>query len=377
MAIVDLGPFKYPEWVTARPIASTTSKNTATINDASDVVLIMFSATASATIEQIWLESGAINTTGDIRISIQDTASGTYGPNNTSDGVDDYYVELDASNTNIFFQSGPVTDDGTSGGNRKTVNPGDVIGIAIKRASGSSYDGGITYINTTLSANEFDDQIPILTPNIFISSDGGSSYSFQGGVPNIAIELTDGSFMKCSFVPVEFFSQETIGSATSPDEIGNVIIPEMTCEVRGAYNLGGNRNMRIRIYDASDTVIAEVRTGTHGGTSSRGNYRYHYFDPVTLNASQTYRLAYEALDSSDDTLFSATLPASQTMGAYPLGTGCYWTERTNAGAWTDNKSKRACCGLVVFGIDTTINTDRGPTMFRVGSGINSSVARIF
>lgn len=380
MSMISIGPFNYPEWRFPRPKSGSTGKTNANINVDNDWWTFRFTATSSGTIESIWFESGnTLTATGTLRISFQNVASGTYGPDARGDGTDTHWVDVTVDASDTFYLAGPITDNGTATGTRKVVNTGDQIAVVIKRAPSSVFNGDINYLLSSEAAANGTSFAPILSPNNFYSSNAGSSWVFKAGTANLAIKFNDNSFMRNVFHAVSAYNQiGPLASDTTPDEIGIVLVPEVTIQVSGVWVLGGDTNAQIRVYNSSDTVLASQLTGFHGGTNTNGEYRYHFFGPVTLTASNTYRITYTYLDSASQTrMFEIQVPEAAAMDQYPMGTASYRTERTNGGAWTDTTTSKLCMGVVVTGIETSPIAYRGQAMHRINSPINASVARIF
>ena len=386
MAIVPFGPFDYPQWLLPRPDNGANQKATGhIINGASDIIEYALNVDASGTIESVHLETGTIVATGNIHVAIQRMGSSANGPDGHGDGTDVVFATQSITVSNTTHEFGPLTDDGTASGTKMVVSAGDVIAVRIKRGTSSSFNGPFLFINSGAAAVESMDQVPQLTPNLFRSTNGGSTWSFTQGMANCAIEYEDGSFVRQGMACVEFFFQPdsfTIGLNTTPDEIGIRIIPESTIQVSGFTTLGDNGEAECKVYDASDTVLTSVKTGFHGGSSGHSQKRTHFFpEHVTLIGGEVYRLTLSYLSAAaGQGLAGYDVALNKRLASQPAGIECYRTERTDGGAWTDTTDQRLAIWFVVNGIDTaapiTIN-DKSNHMVRAGIANNASVGRIF
>lgn len=380
-----IGPLYYPNYVGPVP----PSKTFWTFNNASHRWAVLTSIEKTGTIERVHFEVGAVLSTFTARISLQDVTSGTHGPTQDPDGTQDQFVDrvITTSTDDFAFLSvGPLTNNGLSGGTRRSVTAGDVIAIVVEVQSGTP-NTTITYLDDAAFANGSGHVIH--TPKI-TTFDGSSWTGFSEGLPLCLIEYDDGTFHRGNIMPYDLSVRVEnaspaplnfdIGLNTTPDEIGIRFIPEATIQVIGGWSFGRTQDTKIVLYDEADTELTSVDTGEYGGTMDQYNF-HHFPTPVTLQKGNVYRLTHRYLNpTADPGPWAFTVSANNVLDSLSGGVEMYWTERTNAGAWTDVTTQRPQIGLIVNGVDQggvgTINLNPRVPIMSVGSGINQSVGRI-
>lgn len=89
----------------------------------------------------------------------------------------------------------------------------------------------------------------------------------------------------------------------------------------------------------------------YASLASPSDYHTHYVyfaNPVSLNASTTYRLALRATHATEYVgILVGTATDNATLGAFDWGINSYYTARGNDGAWTDTTNKVSIMGLIL------------------------------
>lgn len=371
--IIDqFGPVFWPNYLGPIPPA----KDFNLINNSTHKWTAMVTVNKTGTLERIHFEVGTVRATSNMRASFRNVTTGTHGPDQTPDGTDDEFVDftVTASTDNFkLLDVGPVTSDGTSGGTRRSVTIGDVIAVVF----------GFTGGSPDLDWTSLDDgALPNGTGRVIhtpkLATFNGSSWTgFLTGLPIVALEYDDGTFVRGNMVPydlsVKVLSSSpspfnfNIGLNTTPDEIGIRFVAEATVRVVGFWGFGQTQDTRGRLYDDQDNILATALTGKYGGTQDQFNF--HHFDTaVTIERGKLYRLTHAYLDpTAAGAMWAFNVPDNKLLDALPGGTSMYWTERTDAGAWTDINTQRPQIGLIVDGVV------RQSTLFGTPSAVSAPV----
>lgn len=136
-----------------------------------------------------------------------------------------------------------------------------------------------------------------------------------------------------------------------PDEVGNVFTLPVTSRVSGMWSfVYPTADYTIKLYGPTTKTISVVGVNTYGANCILG---YHQFaEPITLAADTKYRMSILP-GASVIGVVDLQVDAAALMAAMPAGSACYWTQRTNAGSWTDTNTKRCLSvGLLIDQIDT-------------------------
>ncbi len=136
----------------------------------------------------------------------------------------------------------------------------------------------------------------------------------------------------------------TLSTSTTPDEVGNRFVLDVPTRVAGArlyMNPGGDaKDFTLKIYDNSNTVVATETFDSSLFASGYGMWMDVFFDAAVDLVAGTYRITVLPTTTSSMTIIHCTMPsATGVRSAMPGGENTYWTERTDAGAWTDTNTR--------------------------------------
>ncbi len=182
--------------------------------------------------------------------------------------------------------------------------------------------------------------------------------------PLLALKYSDGTYAYVSgtIVPIKDFVNVEITSLTTPDEIALRFQVPFTCVVDGFWVHTLNEiETQYGLYDASSSLLTSVTIspsnwGGAGGTIT--GIGHAYFDSsVTLQPQQTYRLAQKPTSGgaggTKDKVKGFDVNVAGILDAYS-GQNCFWSERTDAGTWTDTTTRIPFIGLHITSIDNGV-----------------------
>jgi hypothetical protein len=148
-----------------------------------------------------------------------------------------------------------------------------------------------------------------------------------------------------------------IRSNTTPDEVGcKFQVPAaMTCSgakvVLYGAGFGSAATLDIVLYSAADAVLASATIGDKDYVDP-ANYATVSWDAVNLSAGTDYRLVVKPTTGTNGNVVvpKFSFESAGAMLMMPCGDSWQWTQRTDAGAWTDTNTAIAPMGLWVSGI---------------------------
>jgi hypothetical protein len=172
----------------------------------------------------------------------------------------------------------------------------------------------------------------------------------------MAIKYNDGSIYGFALTSVTTYVAG-ITSGTTPDEVGAKFqVPAaMTCT--GA-RLGCNRTgygsaatMDVVLYSAADGVLASTTVSDKDFLDVQDYVNVHW-DAVNLSAATDYRLIIKPTTATNGgvTVTKWSVESTAARNMWPAGDSWHWTERTDAGAWTDTTTAIPYMGLWVSDI---------------------------
>jgi len=157
---------------------------------------------------------------------------------------------------------------------------------------------------------------------------------------------------------------------SSSQEDGNVFtVPASWCstfkldavDVYGATPSAG-KDLTFRLYNGSasgDTTVLDSVTVDGDTLSANGSnkpIRAVFTSSTTLTCGNGYRIVVAPTAAASGwNLAYQTVQTSADFGAWPLGTGVYYTTR-NAGSWTDTTTKRANMAIRLKDVTTSSGT---------------------
>lgn len=285
---------------------------------------------------EILIGTVANNPDNGVRLSFQ-----TVGATGLPDGTQDQFRDVTGTLTSGWLTPpGPLTDDGTDTGIKRSVTRGEWLACKIEFVSfvaGDSYN----------TINLVTDQV-ITMPYRVINGSKASNPVV------IALKYDDGTYAYVEGLQaVSSTTQVAYANNDTPDERAlrfqaPVPVRVSGCLIRGALSA----DCDIVLYDASDNVLESLSVdGDFKGAGVITTVAFKFDTSVELDANTTYRLAFKPTTTTDVNLIYATLPGAGYLPTFPGGIEWYQSTRTNAGAWTDTNTQVPMIALLVDGLD--------------------------
>lgn len=332
------GPVSFPNFYTA-DILDTSS--TQLVMDASgEKIAVMFRVPKTGTLNGCGFRIGnstQIPSSG-VRVSFQDRNAATGFP----DGTQDQYRVVTGMSANTWVEPGLVTSDGTDGGSKRSVTAGDLMCIVIEFESFAASDVirlAVTNANGT----------PFLHPGFALYT---SSWAGTARAGCVALIYSDGSYvnpMPFGLPPASAITTTNVSSSTTPDEVALIFVPSVPMSVCGAWILVDlDANADLVLYDSGGSTLASVSLDAEDrrGTA-RGTITALFSSTVDLSAGSTYRLAFKPSTTTNDALAYYDVTSTAAMGACEGGADWHWSQRTDAGSWTETNTRRPFIGLLI------------------------------
>lgn len=356
MAITSVHPFPMP------PPTLFWSFTQLTLNASGDKAAVIVQAPKDGTLHSFeWRVGSAVlnNPDNGVRMSFQDVNLVTGNPDGTQD---QYFDHTDALSAGTWITpSGPLTDDGTSGGVKRTVSQGDYVACVLEFVSFAASD------SFTVSAWNYSTN-GIVFPNFYGSDGSSGSYSkSSNSVMVIALKYDDGTYAEFpfNFVPAANINSYTgVQSTSSPDEYALRFQVPASIRVKGAWMLiDSDNDVNVNLYNSGGTSLASASLDAQQRTDTGASPKLFIFDTsVTLSANTTYYLG--AISASTAIAFaSVEAPTAGHMAAFPGQSEWYMATRTDAGSWTETTDEWLIAGLIVDGIDDGAGSGGGGGSF--------------
>lgn len=322
-------------WIEYPPaIACTSSLDSMLLDAAGEKAAFIFTAPKSGDISHVGFRTSTVTTAQTLKVSLQGyDASGD--PNGTI---------LGATSNGFGTQAAPASNTfyEVALGESVTVTRGVKYAIVVE------WDATVGSLQIT---RPFMDSA---------SGSDGSSYSdhFTAAwaktltIPLLALKYTGGYVAGIMF-PLSSITSAAFSSASTPDEIGNIISLPWPAQAIGIWCAADiDADATLKLYDPDGSTLLESVTAVSAArTAATSRISRWFFDTdVALAKTTNYRVTLLPGASSVG-LTRATAPSAAMLGCWPCGTNVYLTTRTDAGAWTDSTDQRALMGLILNGFD--------------------------
>lgn len=331
MAIVSVPGLELPPNI---QMDAAPTYGTATVNVAGDKMGAVLRAPKTGLIRRIGFRTGTVTAASDVDVRVETVVgsvpSGTLWAANTNGAVASASV---VANTFIFAT---LTANAS-------VTAGDLIGI-------SCVTSGTPNFQFTILSGAASDVG--LMP--YAANGGSGTYSADTTLPIFAIEYSDGSYAYTPYVlPWSAINTHTFNSGSTPDEIALKFQLPAPVRVHGAWFAGDLDNSAdIVLYDSGGSALATASLTSNGRASTSGRSPYYliFSSTVTLTAGADYYLAAKP-GASDISIYSVDVPSAAALDQMGGGQDFLYSERTNAGAWSDTTTRQPLMGLLIDGID--------------------------
>lgn len=321
-----------------------TYQSLGTLNDSNDKTAWIVRAPKSGTLHSFEWRNGATATlNATLRFSFQGVnASGE------PDGSPTHFVTTtSAPGAQAWIAPpGPLTDDGTAGGNKKVVTQGDLFAIVLDTTAYTS--GGLNAVGLTAG----DDVAGFPYQTHF-----ETSWAKLGNTsPVFALKYADGTYGSIPMVyPYSLLNTHTYNNTSTPDEIALVITPAFDIDVAGVrLKINVSAAADLVLYDANDGVLTSLSLVSASAQQVAAARYPAYFFPATIRllAGQTYRLAVLPTSGSNITFHSFSVADAAILASLFGGGSAYYAERTNGGAWSPTTTQRPFIDLWVTAINS-------------------------
>lgn len=313
-----------------------------TLNASGDRYAYVIRVPKSGVLHSFEFRTAAVanNPDNGIRLSFQDIDTGTGFP----DGVQDQYCDITGTISATTWQvpGHALTNDGSSGGTKRTVTAGQRLGCVVDFVSFVASDS-FQVAPLTLSTRL----------DNWYSADGSSgAYAQSNATANIALKYDDGTYAVLPFnwMPATAVTTRTFNTGSTPDERALRFQVPVDCRCNGAWVLMDLDNPAdFILYDASSNVLASYSFVVPERINSAGRLYFVFFDPTDLTRNTTYRLAVKPTTGSSVSVYDFDVPSNAYLGAVEGGIQWYTSTRSDGGAWSDTTTNRPWMGLALSG----------------------------
>lgn len=283
-----------------------------------------------------------------LRISFQDlNASGN------PDGTQDQFRTITTGfGAGVWLTPpGPLTNDGTNGGTKRSVTKGDYVACVVEFESFVAGDSvEISALGAPSNNPEWNHSL-----GWYFATFVASWTKQTDDAPCLALKYDDGSYgsFPLPVWPIKTVNTRTWNNGGSPLRRGVRFQLPMACRCAGAWarlDLDGDADLTL--YNNADTVLATVNLKSVNRSGVNGGVHFTYWATAQdLAANTTYRLVVTPSSGTNMSFYDLDIEASALLAAMDGGSQWYSTWGTT-GSWTDTDTNRGLMGLLIDGIES-------------------------
>ena len=346
MTMTSVQPYMLPNPYDLATLLQATVSYQAFLMDASaEKVAVVFRAPKAGTLARIGFRTGTVTTGDTLKVSFQDVSTADGNPDGTPDQFRTQAVG--DGDDNVWFRSGLVTSDGTNGGTLRTVVRGELVAAVIE--FDSFVAGNLNIASTALLASD-------TLGGSYLTHFTAAWAKSRAVSAAVAVEYDDGSFGYIpNTLPAVTKTSTNFNSGSTPDEVALKFSHPVPLRVNGFWFASAvSGDFDVILYDSDGTTALATFTGDKDvstPSTAAALFAAPFSASVSLLANTFYRIALRPSTVTNCSRIDFTVNAAAVLDQMSGGQNFHYSERTNAGAWTDTTTKRPLLGVIVDGQD--------------------------
>ena len=176
---------------------------------------------------------------------------------------------------------------------------------------------------------------------------------------------SDGTYAFTWAFPVTA-TANSIDTGTASDEIGNKFTVNVPARVVGWWavlDTGAGVDFDVVLYEDS-TAIETISIDGDASADAADMVMSGFFQTTdTLAVGTTYRIVIKPTTTNNIEVWDFAVSAAALMDTLSMGQDWQYTERADAGSWTETTTKRALVGIIVDALDDGTGGAAGTTAY--------------
>lgn len=309
-----------------------------TLDATGEKAAFVLAAPKTGSIRKLSFRTNTVTTPTDTDLRLESVSATTGNPSGTLFGTNTNVTVASASITANSWITGTLTADAS-------VTKGELVAIVIAPSGSPNYTVAIA------SVINLAERLPY--PALYTTSWAKNSAS-AGCV--CAFEYSDGSyaFTPWVFPYSAFTTHSSISTSSTPDEIAlkfKMAAPVRVCGAWLLADLDGNADIVLYDSDGSTALQTVSLDKDQRAVTSAGMLYITFPASQSLSANTYYRLAYKPSTVTGGAVYSGDVASAAIFDQMEGGQNFHYSQRTDAGAWSDTTTRRPFMGLILDGID--------------------------
>jgi hypothetical protein len=324
--------FAFGEW----PVSMDARAVSLVIDASGEKVAFIFPVPKSGDIRKVSFRLGLVTTGQTLKASLQDVDLTTGDPDGS----------IDQSGTVAVANNDDNTWKTVTFGADRTVTRGDLLACVLEFDS--------TVGNLAIEVNSLNPYANVYVDHFT------AAWVKQARGPQLVIEYSDGSFAPILGASAGTQTSRDYNNGSTPDEIALRFSFPFPVRVMGAGFYGRlSGDCDLVLYDQTTALDSVSLDSNVNQPASDGKFVGVFATSFDAAAATAYRLAVKPTSGTNVRLHTMDFSAAGHQDQMPGGDDCFWSERTDAGAWSDTTTRRPMIFLVVEAADDAAGAGGG------------------
>jgi len=356
MALQSVTGAFYPDFPNLNVTMGAAASSSLLLDAAGEKVAFIFRAPKTGTLSAVTFLTGTVTTGQTMKVSFQDVSAADGNP----DGVVDQFRTVSIADTDddVAKTTGIISSDGTDGGTKRSVTKGDLLAVVVEF---DSTPGNLNLkLWRTVSTQQYD------LHQCYVRHFTASWASAGGLLPAFAVQYDDSSYGYIAgsmpAVTVGDASAFLVNTGSNPDEISLLFSLPFPCKADGVRcSLDADGDADVVLYDSDgSTVLASVTLDKDIRASTSADVCVVPFSAeVSLAKDTNYRLAIKPTTTTNVGIPRITFFSNAAMAQAGGGVNINWSQRVDAGSWSNNNTIRPCISLRISALDDGVGGGGG------------------
>lgn len=335
MGLVDIpGGFCFPDPRYWQFMVGAVGEQSTLLDASGEKHAAIFRVKRAGTIDRIGFRTRAVTTAQTLRLGLETVDMTTGFPTGTQFG-----------GSAVGTQASPATDTfyEVTLGTGATVAVDDLVAIVVQFDATA---GNLNICNYDLISGSDYSGIPYTAEYV-----GTPAWAKKTSSPAHSVRYSDGVYAADGFAPFQVPTLLTYNSGSTPDEVGNYFTLPVPMRCVGAKIMTDWDGPTDVVLYASDgtTVLRSASLDPDTRKVTGGGDAYVYWAPLELTAGTGYRITFKPTSTTNINVRQLPVMTAGMLNHLPGGTLWHRTSRTDAGAWTEDTTKRISMTTLIIG----------------------------
>lgn len=315
---------------------SGTSEADFTIDAAGEKSAFVFEVPKTGTIDRVGFFTRIVSNSQTIRVGLE-TLDANGDPSGTQYGGSAVGTQTSPAQL-VFYEVTLATG--------ASATKGDIVAAVFQ------FDGTVGNVAIN-AANGVDNSFPYIDNYTTV-------WAKTANVPYLSIRYNDGSYEPINTFPVNSqIAYSAFSSTSTPDERALRFLLPFPARIVGFWgDFSYGADFDVVLYEGTTALSTYSIVNIKKAGTGYGQYKFG--SAILLSKDTVYRLAVKPTTTTNVGVLEMTVSIAAMMDMLSGGQAFYYSQRTDAGTWSDTTTRRPFMGLIIDQIDDGVGGSGGP-----------------